>query len=156
TGTTIAGNEIGTDPSGTIALAAPGSTGVALASPSEAVTGNVIGGTTPAARNVISGNSGSGTFGLGIELDGAGVTGNVVEGNFIGTDVTGDAVLSNNIGVYVADGADGNTIGGLAPGAQSVVTAGGKLTDVYGVVVAANGDLITADPFNARLVRVNP
>ncbi len=52
---------------------------------------NTIGGTTASARNLISGNSGTGIdFILGL------ATNNVIEGNYIGTDVTGTVHLGNN------------------------------------------------------------
>ena len=64
--------------------------------------GNTIGGTTAAARNVISGN-----LHEGVLIGFAGTANNVVEGNFIGTDVTGKAFLRNQQldGVYVGLGA---------------------------------------------------
>jgi hypothetical protein len=67
---------------------------------------NTVGGTAAASRNVISGNANEGV------LIGLGATKNVVEGNFIGTDVTGKAALANQLdGVYVGLGAVNNTIG---------------------------------------------
>jgi len=48
----------------------------------ESSASNTIGGTTPAARNVISGNNA-----FGIKFDGS--NGNLVEGNLVGTDATG-------------------------------------------------------------------
>ncbi len=60
----------------------------------------------------------------------------------------------------IQSGATGNTIGGDAPGVQSVVTAGGLLTAVYGVAVAANGDLVVSNPDSTNptpdIIRVNP
>ena len=146
TGAVIAGNTIGTDPTGT--LARPNATGIQIVLGAH---GNTIGGTTAAARNLISGNAGD-----GIDITDAGTTGNVVEGNFIGTNAAGAAALANGgDGVNVSNGASNNTIGGSAPGVQSVV-AGGSLTDVYGVAVASDGTLLVADPFNKQLVRVDP
>ena len=52
-------------------------------------SGNTIGGTTAAARNIISANAYS-----GVEIDDA--NDNLVEGDFIGTDVTGTVALGNN------------------------------------------------------------
>ena len=75
--------------------------------------GNTIGGTTAAARNVISGN-----LHEGVLIGFAGTANNVVEGNFIGTDSTGKALLgisSQVDGVYVGLGAGSNTIGGQNP-----------------------------------------
>jgi hypothetical protein len=74
---------------------------------------NTIGGTTAAARNVISGN-----LHEGVLIGFAGTANNVVEGNFIGTDSTGKALpgISSQVdGVYVGLGAGSNTIGGQNP-----------------------------------------
>ncbi len=74
---------------------------------------NTIGGTTAAARNVISGN-----LHEGVLVGGSGTASNVVEGNFIGTDSTGKALLGISLqldGVYVGLGAGSNTIGGQNP-----------------------------------------
>jgi hypothetical protein len=76
-------------------------------------TANTIGGTTAAARNLISGN-----LHEGVLIGFAGTASNVVEGNFIGTDVTGKAFLPSQQqtdGVYVGLGAGSNTIGGQNP-----------------------------------------
>ena len=84
-----------------------------------ATPGNRIGGTTPAARNVISANSSD-----GIELNGTGASGNLVQGNFIGTDPGGTMALANSsYGVSVT--ASGNTVGGTADGAGNVIAFNG-------------------------------
>ena len=50
--------------------------------------------------------------GTAVEIEGSTATGNLVQFNFIGTDVTGTAKLSNGSdGVLLAQGAHGNTIG---------------------------------------------
>ena len=75
---------------------------------------NIVGGTTPAARNVISGNDN------GVLIDGT--SGNVVEGNLIGTNAAGTAALANQgDGVLVDDGAKNNFIGGTAAGAANTI-----------------------------------
>jgi hypothetical protein len=79
----IANNYIGVNATG-IGAAGNGRDGIVLTNSS----GNTIGGTTTAARNVISGNGGD-----GIALTGSGTTGNVVEGDYVGTDATGSAAL---------------------------------------------------------------
>ena len=86
-GTVIQGNYIGTDVTGTVA---PGNSngGVLAFFASE----TLIGGTTPAARNLISGNGG-----VGISLNGGGGE-NLVQGNYIGNDVTGGVALGNAVG----------------------------------------------------------
>src|SRR5262249_7878914 len=74
------GTVIGTDRTGTVALGT-GQAGVFL---SLSASNNTVGGTTAAARNVLSGNASA-----GVAIADAGTTGNVVAGNFIGTDVSG-------------------------------------------------------------------
>jgi parallel beta-helix repeat protein len=111
-GTTAQGNYIGTDASGTRPLG-NGMDGVI----SSGSAGNLIGGTTPAARNVISGNGGD-----GIDIAGSPATGNTIQGNFIGVDVTGTLPLGNALnGVEIFLGS-GNTIGGTAAGAGNVIS----------------------------------
>jgi hypothetical protein len=107
-GAVVAGNFIGTDPSGTIAL--PNGTGFSVIG-----AANVIGGTTPADRNVISGNN----YGLYVFNGGT-----IVQGNLIGTDATGMLALGNTNGgiVCVSFNVAGATIGGPAPGARNVIS----------------------------------
>jgi hypothetical protein len=107
----ILGNFIGTDRHGTGALG-NGRSGVGL-------TGNassVIGGPTPGERNVISGNL------FGIESSGQSY---VIRGNFIGTDVTGTAVLPNTGHGIVLLG-DDHLIGGVDPGAGNLISGNGS------------------------------
>jgi parallel beta-helix repeat protein len=73
-----------------------------------AATGNVIGGATSSARNVISGNA----F-YGIAIHDSTTTGNLVQGNYIGTNQAGTAAQPNAFaGVAIYLGAHGNTISG--------------------------------------------
>ncbi len=121
----IEGNFIGTDITGTLDL---GNTqnGVIIHG-----SNNTIGGTTPGARNVISGNNYDGVVITGVSFS---ATGNVVQGNFIGTDVTGTTALGNgSIGVEI-DNASNNTIGGTVPGARNVISG-----NVTGVLIAGSG-----------------
>ena len=85
------GNFIGTDATGTHALG-NGADGVLL----DTAASNLIGGTTPASRNILSGNSVA-----GVEIRGGGSIPNLVEGNYIGTDTTGEASLANLVGVFI-------------------------------------------------------
>ena len=70
---------------------------------------NTIGGTTLAARNVITGNHGS-----GISIYGTLATGNVVQGNYIGVGNNGSfTALGNDIsGIQISQNASNNLIGG--------------------------------------------
>jgi CSLREA domain-containing protein len=137
----IQGNLIGTDMSGTAALG--NFDGVFLG----ASNFNIIGGTTAGARNVISGNRDD-----GIEIYRS--IGNIVQGNFIGTDITGMADLGNNVGVRIlpdeqAIGARDNTIGGTATGAGNRIAfnrAGG---------VSVSGDDSTGNSILANSIFSN-
>jgi titin len=108
----VSGDTIGLSQDGTHAL--PNPQGVELLGGSSGIT---IGGTTPSARNVISGNSGNGVY-----LSGSGTHSNVVEGDFIGTDPSGLHSLANNWGVYVTGGATNNTFGGTTAAASDLIS----------------------------------
>ncbi|MBW3597344.1 MAG: CSLREA domain-containing protein [Planctomycetes bacterium] len=114
----IEGNFIGTDVTG--AFAAPNNIhGIAIIDGSP---NNLIGGRTPAARNLISGNSQN-----GVAITGAGAANNRVEGNFVGTDVTGEKALGNGAdGIGFGAGAPNTIIGGAAPGAGNLVSGNGR------------------------------
>ncbi len=122
---TISGCWIGLNATGT-AAAANGGHGIAITG----APSNVVGGTTPTARNVISGNAQN-----GVSILGAAATGNRVLGNVIGLDATGTSAVANQDGVVVDGGATGNTIGGIVAGAGNVITASFQ----YGVVIASAG-----------------
>jgi len=78
---------------------------------------NVIGGTEPGARNIISGNRVGGIV-VGGDIEGKEATQNLVQGNFIGTDESGVLPLGNGLaGVAIRSLANDNTIGGTGPGA---------------------------------------
>lgn len=78
-GNLIQGNRIGTNRAGAAALA-NGSDGIEINNG----LNNKVGGTAASRRNLISGN-----LGHGININGSSATGNVVQGNFIGTDING-------------------------------------------------------------------
>ncbi len=101
-GNVIEGNFIGTDPGGSIAVGNEFS-GVFIGGTS---MGNTVGGTSAGARNVLSGNSQ-----YGVWMSDSNTTGNVVEGNYIGTDATGSNAIPNDVsGIFMGDWASGNTI----------------------------------------------
>ncbi len=136
TGNVVLGNYIGTDASGKLMLS-NSLGGVFLA---DGTSHNVIGGTNAGAGNLISGNLGS-----GILLRGSNVVNNVIEGNFIGTDLTGTNAIPNEIaGVTIDTGASLNVIGGLVPGARNVISGNNlavfqnEFAD-YGVIIAGYG-----------------
>jgi len=137
----IQGNLIGTNAPGTGAL--PGTEmGIALG---HATSGVQIGGTTAAARNVISGNGAQGVA-IASSLNDSTVTNNVLQGNWMGTDVTGTLAIGNGSSGIACSGWS-NTIGGSAPGAGNViagnVTSGIAVEDAPGTTI--EGNLIGTD-----------
>jgi parallel beta-helix repeat protein len=135
TGNVIAGNYIGTDASGTTALGNVQS-GLSLSSGADATT---IGGTTAGARNLISGNTE-----YGIRVDGGDE--NTIQGNYIGTDVTGTAALGNGIsGIWLRAAAEDNTIAGnlISGNVQEGIYLSGTGTTLN--VIRGNYIGITAD-----------
>ncbi|HTC94262.1 MAG TPA: hypothetical protein VK699_12550 [Terriglobales bacterium] len=140
-GNIIAGNFIGITAAGNAAVANSGDGVLILSNQSN----NTIGGTTAATRNVISGN------GLaGIQIAGLGTNGNVVEGNFIGTDSTGHNALANSAGgVLIQSGAANNTIGGTSPGAGNVISGN------FGDGITINGSGTTGNTVQGNLIGSN-
>jgi hypothetical protein len=125
----IAGNYVGVDVTGTVA-AGNGGDGILVRGNS-----NTIGGTGPGDRNVVSGNGDD-----GVSIDGG--NNNVVIGNFIGTNASGNTAIANaDHGVAVQFGATGNTIGGQAPNLISGNAHAGVLvrsTGTNGTVIRGN------------------
>ena len=140
TNNTVEGNLVGTDASGTAKLG-NAQDGVVIQS---GASNNTVGGTDPGARNVISGNDTTGTGFFGVYLKDSGTDGNVVAGNFIGTDITGTAALGNiDGGVLIEFGATNNTIGGTAAGARNLIS-GNQQGDGVGVA-DASGNMIVGN-----------
>ncbi|MFS8084308.1 MAG: hypothetical protein ACMG6H_01650, partial [Acidobacteriota bacterium] len=80
-------------------------------------TNNTIGGTTAAARNIISGNHGH-----GLEVINNGSQLNNIQGNYIGTNAAGNAKIGNtSSGIFITR-APNNTIGGTVAGAGNVIS----------------------------------
>jgi hypothetical protein len=115
----IAGNYFGLDSAGTISLPIGG---VSLL---VSTSGNTIGGTTPAERNVISGYTNRGIY-----FAGSNATGNLVKGNYIGTDATGNAAIGNVSGIWF-DNAPGNTIGGTTSAERNVISGNAEGISIY-------------------------
>jgi CSLREA domain-containing protein len=123
----IQGNYIGTNAAGDARLG--NNQGVVLSN----TPNNTIGGTTAAARNIISGN---GTWGVLISDPDS--TDNKVQGNYIGTDVTGTVTdpdgtpnngdeLGNGLnGVVIRTGAANNIIGGTKATAGNIISGNGN------------------------------
>ena len=86
------GNFVGTNASGTSAL--PNDVGLMLAADAKR---NIIGGDSESDRNIFSGN-----LYAGIEITDLGTENNIIKGNYIGVDATGNAALPNENGIIVS------------------------------------------------------
>ena len=113
-GNRVTGCSIGLDATGN--LAAPNVfEGIQI---SDGAHDNIIGGTGPNERNVISGN----TL-YGIYISGVTTTRNVILGNYIGTNLDGNAALPNHKGgVILTEGTNQNTIGGDTAAARNCIS----------------------------------
>lgn len=140
-GLSVQGNYVGTDVSGTSALGcylSSSCTGIVV---SYGVSGT-IGGTTAAARNVISGFPGSSGNGLYIfnTPDGtAAAAPFVIAGNYIGPNSAGTAVIGNGGAGIITNPAESLTIGGATPSARNVIA--GNSGD--GIQLQGGNDLVT-------------
>ena len=138
TGNVVAGNFIGTNAAGSAVVANSG-VGVGVFS---GAADNMIGGTTSGADNVISGND----YGVFIQNSG---TGNVVQGNRIGTDVSGTVALGNAHNDLTIYQSSSTTIGGTAAGAGNVISGAlfgqGVDIDQFATDTLVQGNLIGTD-----------
>jgi hypothetical protein len=124
TGNLVQGNFIGTNPAGTAAV--PNFEGVIIGGYAvggdcngcaNTATNNTVGGTVPNSGNLISGNTGR-----GLEILNVGSLDNRVQGNYIGTNLNGNAALPNTrSGVFIT-AAPGNDIGGRTAGSGNLIS----------------------------------
>lgn len=145
-GNTVVGNYIGTTMEGTAAVPNLGH-GIQI----QYSSNNVIGGTSPALRNVISGNGGGNAPANGVliasdDIGGPPAANNQVLGNYIGTDHTGTlAVPNSGSGVEINYDAASNTVGGAASGAGNLLSGNslsGVVIDLYALDNRITGNLI--------------
>ena len=113
----IIGNYIGTDKTGNNAIG--NNNGIELFSAFE----NIIGGTSPEERNIISGNTRNG---IAIYFDSNNrSTGNIIQGNYIGLNASGTQAIKNDAsGIEIL--ATDNVIGGSFEGAGNVISGNGE------------------------------
>jgi Calx-beta domain-containing protein len=167
-GNIIVGNFIGLNADGTAAV--PCAVDGILIAESSKTSANIIGGTAPADRNVISGNTQS-----GIDVFG---TNNQIYGNFVGLNAAGTAAVANgtspsnfnSAGILIQGAclnctpfqtgyASGTIIGGTATGAGNVISGndavgdvgirkGGAFDPAAAAPTVVQGNYIGVDPTN--------
>ncbi len=113
----VAGNFVGTTANGSGALHNAWH-GVHLVQ----AASNTIGGITPVARNLISGNEGNGML-----IEGNSATNNVVQGNYVGVNANGDTALANRGSAGIRIQSPNNLIGGSAPGAGNLISGNRRI-----------------------------
>lgn len=149
-GVVIEGNYIGTDFSGTVAVANTGS-GITLKGSGINTVNNTIGGTTPGSGNLISGNNGNGILLQSAEFFGSpgAVTGNVIGGNIIGLNALGAPLpnLQNGILINSASAsspASQNTVGGSEAAANTIAHNGAAGVAISGLTAVGNSVLYSS------------
>ncbi len=123
-GIRIAGNFIGTDVTGSVA--AGGERGIFIGAGSN----HVIGGSVALDRNVISGNSTQGINIVPNPLDVSEPGRITIQGNYIGTDATGEATVAGN----------------TAPGQEGIRSTNSHGPVVVGGAGPGEGDVISGNP----------
>ena len=136
----IQGNLIGTDVTGQTAVA-NGYEGLAV---QNGATANNIGGNAAGNANLISGNY------YGLVITDSGTSGNVIRGNLIGPDISGQTALPGVYeGLVIENGAASNLIGGTVSGAANVISG-----NYYNLVVSdpgTSGNLIQGNLVGADI-----
>ncbi len=127
-GTTIQGNLIGSDVTGTVNLG--NGSGISVVNSSDvAVGGNVAG-----MGNLIGGQDGNGIYATGS-------ANLLIAGNLIGTDVTGTHAIPNVFGIDVGNLSGPITIGGPAAAARNIISGnniGINFSNVEGATIQNN------------------
>jgi len=109
-------------------------------------TNNIVGGAAAGQRNFVSGNRNN-----AIIVD-QNATGNIIKGNYVGTDITGLVKVSNSgIGIFVFENSSNNQVGGAAAGEGNLTccseNSGGihiqvaSNNTVYGNIVGLDANL---------------
>jgi hypothetical protein len=114
---------------------------------------NLIGGGVPGERNIISGNTVAGISIAGDTTDGGG-TGNIIIGNYIGTNLAGTAAVPNGFGIQVVDG-KGHFIGGGTLAERNVISGNTYSGVEIGTVpfdIHVQRNYIGTDPSGTALV----
>lgn len=142
TGNKLEDNYIGTDVTGKTSLGNSGE-GVRI----ENAPKNTVGGTGQVAGNIISGNNGTGVF-----IEGEKATDNILQGNYIGTNPTGDPNLANyDAGVTIRE-ASNNTVGGTTEAERNVISGNGT----HGVAIVGGQFGATENKIFGNYIGINP
>ena len=159
TANVVAGNYIGTDVTGTVAL---GNSGPGLnlsgnpsnfgddvqimngASNNWIGVNSIYGPENADQRNVISGDANE-----GVDITGTGTTDNTVAGNYIGTDYTGAHALPNYAGVEIDSGASSNLVGtngdGVSDALERNIVSGNLFAGVWMTGTGTNNNVVAGN-----------
>src|SRR5262249_14699206 len=107
----------------------------------ESSSDNTVGGTTPGARNIVSGNTFAGVFDAGDH--------DLVEGNYLGTNAAGTAAILVPMTAFqtfgIAEVGTNDTVGGTVPGAGNLISGDITGMQLDGTGNVAEGNLIGTD-----------
>ena len=148
TGNIINGNYFGIDVTGLNRLG-QGENIILINAP-----GNQIGSSVEGSKNIISG-SGGGQVSYdpplaGIKLQGVNSTGNIIRGNYIGTNATGNGMIPNNqAGIVILS--NGNIIGGSSANEGNVIAGNGG-----GIYIVGDYNLILGNKIGTLADGVSP
>ncbi len=140
----VQANLIGVNAAGTAAV---GNGGAGVLIDNNSTNNSVGGGSGATTRNVISGNGGA-----GVELTFS-TSGNVIKGNYIGTNITGTAAVPNAGSGLKLTSNTGNTIGGSGAGEGNLISgnamsgiefSSASNSTVYGNLIGTQADGTTA------------
>ena len=141
TGNVIAGNRIGTDVTGTLALANRAGVRIRVGASDNVVGTNGDGTGDAVEGNIISGNDVG--LGYGVYISDPGADDNIVAGNLIGTDATGTIALANKVGVRLRNDAEHTIVGtngdGTSDDLEGNVISGNTVGLGYGVRISDAG-----------------
>ncbi|NQT62028.1 MAG: T9SS type A sorting domain-containing protein [Candidatus Marinimicrobia bacterium] len=113
-GNVVQGNIIGLDADGTSSLGNQWD-GIDIRDASD----NLIGGANPGAGNVVSGHL---DMGISINRDDVDPLNNIIQGNLIGTDITGTLAQGNGASGVMLNNCESTLVGGSEPGAGNVIS----------------------------------
>ena len=148
TANVVEGNYVGTDAAGTAALGNAASGIYIRRAPGNSIVGNVVSGNNGFAGIAICGNPDF-CGGANDGTQGNNASGNTVNGNLIGTDVTRLKPLANAGNGVAIDGAPNTTVG--SAGAANVITSNAVGVRVFGSIAPGNQILHNSIYANAGL-----